>query len=643
MRRGLIIACTLPLVLSGCGATSKPASKVHAINLGPIRPGHTITASVVAADSISAVKPTVVDPISTSLLYALAASSGGTTSLISRNGGTTWSARGHFFGSDPTGLQYVNAEDGFALGLHSLWSTQNGGKVWHLENKQGLTHVHFTSAEEGFAMWANQSAVVETKNGGATWKNCLAPAGVIFTDISAVTPTVIYAMGGTATGPVLYRSANGGQTWSLLFDSVKTPSPLAPGYQAYLKAMNFETSTLPQFKNGGQVDFTSPTTGWVSIFSGSFLSEAVLHTTNGGQSWQYAWGNSGCAMGCNSMGGGLYPATFLGSNDAWRYDGTHIDVSTNAGVTWKQSGSLPFSLPPSQAVTDFSMLTKKIGWLTTDAGIYQTLDGGLKWKRQWPNVPTSAALIRMRASGYGWMVSQSLPHTLWVTRDGGHTWSVLASQLSSISALDLWSSHSGAVLSLHGTSALTEDGGRRWSPITWPSLLTNGLNQAIQVQFVNANLGWATTSSNQLLATADGGQHWKQVVQFPPGPDVIDFLTAQDGWAIIGHKTPKIPPQKWSQTLMETTDGGVHWTSMGKIPYGIASLSFISMLQGWIMTSKGLWNTTNGGRSWSAIDLPHVNPASIDAANSRTLYLTTLGGRLLKSQNQGASWTTLVP
>ncbi len=642
MRRSFIVAAALALVLSGCGVTSKPAGAGHGIPPGPIAPSHTITASLVSGPT-SALKPMAVDPVSESLLYALATSSSGTTSLTSHNGGQTWVPSGHFQGSNPAGLQYVNAEDGFAFGLHSLWSTQNGGESWHLENKLGLTHFHFTTAEEGFALSAGENAVVETKSGGATWKTRLAPAGVTLTGISVVNPTLIYAIGGTNTGPALYRSRNGGKTWTLLFDSVKTPSPLAPGYQAYLQAMDFQTKSLPQFKNGGQVDFTSANSGWIALFSGSFLSQAVLHTTNEGHSWQYTWGNSGCAMGCNAMGGGLYPAAFIGSNAAWRYDGTHIDVSTNAGVTWQQSGSLPFSLPPSQAVTDFSMLTDKIGWLTTDAGIYQTVDGGLVWKRQWPSVPTSAAHISMRPSGYGWMVSQSLPDTLWVTLDGGKTWEATASRFSPIHALDLWSSHSGMVVSLRGTSAFTQTGGRQWSSVTWPDSMSTGPGQASLIQFVTPTLGWVLTYSNQLLATSDGGRHWKQVAQFPLGPDVVDFLSAQNGWAIIGHKTPKIPAQKWSLTLMKTIDGGVHWTPVGKIPFGIASLSFTSMHQGWITTSKGLWNTTNGGRSWSLVDLPHVNPASIDATTRSTVYLTTLGGRLLMSPNQGASWRTLIP
>ena len=124
MRRSFIVAAALALVLSGCGVTSKPAGAGHGIPPGPIAPSHTITASLVSGPT-SALKPMAVDPVSESLLYALATSSSGTTSLTSHNGGQTWVPSGHFQGSNPAGLQYVNAEDGFAFGLHSLWPTHS--------------------------------------------------------------------------------------------------------------------------------------------------------------------------------------------------------------------------------------------------------------------------------------------------------------------------------------------------------------------------------------------------------------------------------------------------------------------------------------------------------------------------------------
>ncbi len=646
MQRAFIVTVVTTVLITGCGVTSQSPGKSPSFNSGPVHPHHEITGLVTTGSHSVTRQPIAVDPISASLVYALANTALGTVSLTSQSGGSQWRITGKIEGSHPTTLQFINQQDGFAIGAHSIWSSHNGGQTWQLVNRSGLTHVHFATDHLGFALQANQTAVVETRDGGHTWRHCLVPQGVTFTDLSVANPTVIYAIGGTSSGPALYRSSNAGVTWTLLFKGVHTATLAAP-YQAYIKAMGFTNnrSPWPQFKNGGTVDFTSSRNGWVSIFSGSYLADAQLHTTNGGGSWHYGWGNNGCAMGCHSMGGGLYPATFLGKQDAWRYDGTHIDTSTNAGATWSHSQALPFALPPSQTVSDMDMFSQKVGWLTAPAGIYKTTDGGLHWTRQWPTAPTSAGSIAMRASQSGWMVSQTLPHTLWMTKNGGRTWTSTAHTFHAISALNLWSHGNGVAISLPGPSALTEDGGKRWTTLAWHPSFASGMTQVFHAQFLSPQRGWVVNASDQLLSTANGGHSWHPVHQFAPGPVTIDFLSSQDGWALSGVKSPGVAPRQWHESILMTTDGGTHWTSVGTVPLleNPSSLSFTSMHIGWIATEYGLLATTNGGHTWSQVTLPHIHPSSVDAVNAKTVYLTTLAGRLLKSQNQGTTWTVLIP
>lgn len=501
------------------------------------------------------------------------------------------------------------------------------------------------TSQLGFAVSSNENQVVETSDGGHIWYTRLAPSGTIFTDISAPSVHVIYAIGISAGGPCLYRSNNGGSTWSLLFEGVHSPSALATPYEAYLKAMGFNISPLPQFKANGSVHFTSPTTGWLSLFSGGYLSQMVLHTTDGGSTWSYAWGNGGCAMSCNALGGGLYPASFYGAKHVWRFDGAFIDVSTNAGQTWNRSQALRFSMPPSQAVTSLHMVTAVDGWLTASAGIYNTLDGGLVWKHQWPSFPTSAARISMRSSKMGWMVSQTLPQMLWTTHNGGRTWAESSHIFQPINSLNLWGRNQGMVVSLPGPSALTANGGTQWKMIQWPTSFATGLTQVLAVQFLNPDVGWAINARDQLLSTTHGPHHWHVAHQFKPGLVAIDFLSPQDGWALSGHKIPKVPPKQWYESILMTTDAGTLWSSVGRIPLADnpTALSFTSMQQGWITTPHGLLETTNGGHTWSMVALPHIHPASLDAVTPRTIYITTLKGRLLVSQNQGATWNTLIP
>ncbi len=645
MRYRVIGLGALSLVLAGCNASPKPTAAPPPLTPGPIHPVNTVTAHILPSSQATAMIPTAVDPLSPSLIYALAQTSSNAQVLRSQDGGQHWTRIGTVPGSSPKQLEFVNSEDGLAISPHTLWSTRNGGQSWTLQNRQGLEHVCFANAHVGFAITPNQHQVVGTIDGGHIWNVRLSSPDVSFSDVSAAGTSVVYALGGSSSGPRLYRSTNDGKSWTLLFANV-SQSPLARAYKQYVKAMAFPTvNPLPQFKQGGQIDFTSPTTGWATLFSGNYLAQAVLRTTDGGAAWNYVWGNSGCAMGCNAMGGGLHPATFYGPADVWRFDLTRIDVSTNAGKSWQHSSPLPFSLAASQAVNDIAMISPTVGWLSTPAGIYATVDGGLHWAQQWPNIPMTASRISMRPSGAGWMVTQNLASTLWVTHNGGETWTALPHTFGVIASLDLWNHSRGMVVSLQGVSGITRDGGRQWIPLNWPRSMKSGLNQALGIQFVNSRDGWATNLSDQLLTTENGGRKWSPVHQFPPGPLAVDFLSTHDGWALTGVKSSRVSPSRWNVHVVMTHDGGKNWSSAGSIHLleNPMSLSFISMNQGWVATANSLLETTDGGRTWSAVSLPHVHPASIDALSAHSVYLVTLRGRLLKTQNGGKTWISLIP
>ncbi len=645
MRYRLIRVGALALVLAGCSASPKPTAAAPSLNPGPIHPVNTVTAHILPSSQATTMTPTAVDPLSPSLIYALAQTSSNAQVLMSQDQGQHWSRIGTIPGSSPKQLEFVNPEDGFAIGPHTLWSTRSGGQLWTPQNREGLEHVCFASSQVGLAIAPNQHQVVGTTDGGHIWNVRLSRPGVTFTDVSVASASVVYALAGSSSGPRLYRSTNDGKTWTLLFANVNQ-SPLASAYQQYVKAMAFpQVNPLPQFKQGGQIDFTSPTTGWATLFSGNYLAQAVLRTTDGGATWNYVWGNSGCAMGCNAMGGGLHPATFHGTTGAWRFDLTRIDVSTNAGKSWQQSSPLPFSLAASQAVSDIAMISPAVGWLTAPAGIYATLDGGLHWTRQWPNIPTAVSHVSIRSSGTGWMVTQNLAHTLWVTHNGGETWTPVPHVFGAITSLDLWNHGRGMVVSIQGVGGMTRDGGRQWIPLNWPRSMKSGLNQVLDMQFANPRDGWATTLSDQLVTTENGGRGWNLVHQFSPGPLAVDFLSSHDGWALTGLKSSKVSSSRWNVHVVMTHDGGRKWSSAGSLHLldNPMSLSFISMNQGWVATANSLLETTDGGRSWSAVSLPHVHPASVDALTANTVYLVTLGGRLLKTQNGGKTWINLIP
>ena len=97
----------------------------------------------------------------------------------------------------------------------------------------------------------------------------------------------------------------------------------------------------------------------------------------------------------------------------------------------------------------------------------------------------------------------------------------------------------------------TTDGGGSWRP--GPSLPA----QAYDVFFIDKSHGWTINpkANNSLLSTSDGGQHWSTVGPIPSTQGVtgLQFVTTEIGWASGSEPA--------GNTLIKTTDGGQTWTT----------------------------------------------------------------------------------
>ena len=124
------------------------------------------------------------------------------------------------------------------------------------------------------------------------------------------------------------------------------------------------------------------------------------------------------------------------------------------------------------------------------------------------------------------------------------------------------------------------------------------------VAFPDASHGWAVGRLGTILATSDGGAHWKsRVGHHETGLDGVAFADASHGWAVgttggraMAPSSPRrtaaltgrsrrqarsrsLDPSpslntptagRWATdgTILATTDGGAHWTSAEVGHYG---------------------------------------------------------------------------
>jgi hypothetical protein len=88
------------------------------------------------------------------------------------------------------------------------------------------------------------------------------------------------------------------------------------------------------------------------------------------------------------------------------------------------------------------------------------------------------------------------------------------------------------------------------------------------------------------LVTSDGGEHWTQVPTKEPGLSVF-LLNDSLGWMV----TPK--------GIWRTTEGGRNWAKLPSSPKGALRVWFFDENHGFAVgTQKGAFETTDGGRKW---------------------------------------------
>lgn len=122
-----------------------------------------------------------------------------------------------------TGLQFVSATTGWAVGQDEILATSDGGAHWVVQQsgQLNLTSADFISARTGWAV--GTGVLLATADGGAHWTRLPEPCPVI-RSVHFISPSTGFAVAGGAaagspdpavpgTGGVVLRTSDGGHTW----------------------------------------------------------------------------------------------------------------------------------------------------------------------------------------------------------------------------------------------------------------------------------------------------------------------------------------------------------------------------------------------------------------------------------------------
>ncbi len=272
------------------------------------------------------------------------------------------------------------------------------------------------------------------------------------TGVSFVNVQTGYAVGKNNT---ILKTADGGNTWTRLLERQDR--------------VDFRT-----------VVFTSPVDGWAQ-------SSSLLHTGDGGESWQPVVP----LAGPEGFGGG----SMLGASRVQLHVptmGAGVFRSDDAGRSWKALGQ-----PPSNAYEAVFFADSQHGWVAGDYGkLASTQDGGATWREQDLGFKPHLTKIQFVSPQVGWL----LPHR-------GHQGGPLA----------------------------TIDGGQTW---TSQYAAVAGYAPLADLQFLSAQTGFLLAEGNRnelVLFTANGGKSWKTIGSLQPYSTALSFPVADEGW-VVGPK-----------------------------------------------------------------------------------------------------------
>lgn len=178
---------------------------------------------------------------------------------------------------------------------------------------------------------------------------------------------------------------------------------------------------------------------------------------------------------------------------------------------------------------------------------------------------------------------------------------------------------------------------------TWTRVY-HGPAAVLDLHMVSAQDGFAWGPGRKgsvILATTDGGRRWVRVGTTPSRVMDAAWPTARVGYVVTSH---------WQ--LLKTIDGGRHWFSLQQ---GARSVSFISAARGYVLDGTAVYQTRNGGHSWTAGQLTAtpggggIIDGEVRAAAGGAVWASLIGGTGMSQESytvcrstNGAEWTAVI-
>ena len=294
-----------------------------------------------------------------------------------------------------------------------------------------------------------------------------------------------------------------------------------------------------------------------------------------------------------------------------------------------QTGWSVLNIPDAGRYDDVFFINDTLGWAAggPSGWIGRTTDGGATWTLPFTSTDHLRS-IEFSDADNGFC--GSLDGTFYRTTDGGDNWTDIAPGImpnppgicglsapntSTIYGCGLWSGPAFIIKSV--------DGGDNWSTIDMSAYAT----RLVDIHFTSADTGFATgtaapeTNGGVILHTTNGGTTWTTVCTTNALTDIVWKIHGLDGqhWFASIYSDPVNDDTR----TLRSNDGGMSWEQITVSgDYGYTEMvGFIDPLHGWVGGDTILWETFDGGDSWSPTSLG-LSHNRFFKMNDSTAYLS---------------------
>jgi photosystem II stability/assembly factor-like uncharacterized protein len=257
-----------------------------------------------------------------------------------------------------------------------------------------------------------------------------------------------------------------------------------------------------------------------------------------------------------------------------------------------------------------------LGQLAASAQVAGSAQNSSCWLRD--GVSPAQSLVYLLCEQGGLMVTTDAG-TTWTNRNTGAT-----GHLRNIEFSD---ANHGFAVGDEGLLVVTADGGKTWGPRK-----TGTTENLTAIQFVGQS-GWVTGYDGVILHSADGGLTWSlQTTGTKESLENVFFLDADRGWAV-----------GWAGMILRTTDGGKTWQQVktDAASWSLTSVYFRDANNGWTVGFSGqILRSRDGGVTWTAQTSPVRSSLTSILFDSSNHGWITADDSLLVSED-GESWKAI--